>query len=84
MTLVPALQVEERWDTTKKYFSEFLPQQKTFKTTEKNEKYTRISKCLRDEIKILIQIAFVIDVSAPYMKFLTVFQSEGPLIHNIQ
>ena len=67
LTLVPALQkVEERWDTAKKYFLEFLPQQKTFKTTEKNEKYTRISKCLKDEIKILIQIAFyVIDVSAP-------------------
>ena len=57
---------------------------KDIQDNRKNEKYTLISKCLRDEIKILIQIAFVIGVSAPYMKFLTVFQSEGPLIHNIQ
>ena len=65
---------------SQKYFLEYLPKQKTFKATEKNERYIRVCKCLNDEIKTLAQIAFIIDVSSPYTKFLTLFQGEGPLI----
>ena len=51
LTLVPALQVEERWDMSQKYFLEYLPKQKTFKATEKNERYICVCKSLNDEIK---------------------------------
>ena len=85
LTLVPALQkVEERWNQAKKYFLDFLPNAKNFATTpQKNQRYIRIVDCFKNEKTILIQLAFVIDVSTPFSKFLLELQSEGPKVHTI-
>ena len=85
LTLVPALQeVEEHWKPAEKYFEEFLPSQKDeFKRyTSKNERYGRIIQKFKEEEKrILVQMAFVVHVSAPSNTFLLSFPGEGPLIH---
>ena len=83
LTLVPALEkVEERWDDAKKYFIEYLPSTKDFqKCTKSNKRYIKIVESLKKEKFLLIQIAFVVDVSSCFTSFLTVFQSEGPKIH---
>ena len=85
LILVPALQkVEEHWKPAKKYFDEFIPSQKDeFKRyTSKNERYGRIIQKFKEEEKqILVQMAFVINVSSPYNTFLLSFQGDGPLIH---
>ena len=85
LTLVPALQkVEERWNQAKKYFLDFLPTTKNFATTtQKNQQYKRIVDYFKNETTLLIQLAFVIDVSTPFSKFLLEFQSEGPKVHTI-
>ena len=83
LTLVPALEkVEQRWLSAKKYFLEYLPSTKDFsKSTASNKRYSRIVSIFQKENTILIQLAFVIDVSSPYTSFLTEFQSAGPKIH---
>ena len=83
LTLVPALEkVEERWNDAKKYFLEFLPTTKDFsKSTESNKRYVKIVESLRKEKFLLVQIAFVVDISGCFNSFLTVFQSAGPQIH---
>ena len=84
LTLVPALEkMEIHWNAAKKYFLEYLPSMKTeFKNyTSKNERYQKIVEKLKISQRMLVQMAFVIDVSKPYYKFLLRFQGEGPLIH---
>ena len=39
--------------------------------------------CFNNEKAILVQLAFVIDVSTPFSNFLLEFQSEGPKVHVI-
>ena len=76
--------MEERWDQSKQYFMEFLTSKKDFKkTTYQNPRYQRIVAFFRKEKLTLVQLAFTIDVSVPFVNFLTVFQSEGPLVHII-
>ena len=62
---------------------DFLPKQKDeFKRyTCKNERYGRISQKFNSEKRILAQIAFLVDVHAPFNKFLVAFQGDRPLIH---
>ena len=63
---------------------EFLTSKKDFeKTTQQNPRYQRIAAFFRKEKFTLVQLAFTIDVSVPFVNFLTVFQSEGPLVHII-
>ena len=85
LTLVPALQkVEERWNQAKKYFLDFLPSTKKFATTtQQNKRYKKIVDCFNNEKAFLVQLAFVIDVSTVFFKFLLEFQSEGPKVHTI-
>ena len=67
----------------KKYFLEELPkQQKPSKTLEKNDRYNRICRKLRDK-SFPVQLAFLVSVEPIFKKFLHVcfLQSEGPLIH---
>ena len=84
-TLIPALKkVEERWDQSKQYFMEFLNSKKDFeKTTRQNPRYQRIAAIFRKEKFTRVQLAFTIDVSVPFVNFLTVLQSKGPLVHII-
>ena len=85
LTLIPALKkVEVRWDQSKQYFVEFLTSKKDFeKTTQQNPRYQRIAAFFRKEKFTLVQLAFNTDVSVPFVNFLTVFQSEEPLVHTI-
>ena len=63
---------------------EFLTSKKDFeKTTRQNPRYQRIAAIFRKEKFTRVQLAFTIDVSVPFVNFLTVFQSEGPLVHII-
>ena len=82
LTLIPALKkVEERWEQSKQYFVEFLTSKKNFeKTTQQNPRYQRIAAFFRKEKFTFVQLAFNTDVSVPFVNFLTVFQSEGPLV----
>ena len=75
LALIPALKkVEERWDQSKQYFMEFLTSKKDFKkTTYQNPRYQRIVAFFRKEKLTLVQLAFTIDVSVPFVNFLTVF-----------
>ena len=79
---MPALKkVEECWETTKACFLNFLPKEQSFKVTSKNESYISICHNLNNETRILIQMAFVVDLSVPYMNFLENFQTEGLMVH---
>lgn len=83
LTLSPALvKVEDRWEESKEYFLVFLPSTKDFERhTASNKRYVRIADGLKDEYAMRTQIAFVIDVATPFQKFLTVFQTDHPMIH---
>ena len=85
LTLIPALiKVEERWNQSKEYFMEFLTSKNdSEKTTQQNPRYQRIAAFFRKEKFTLAQLAFTIFVSVPFVNFLTVFQSGGPLAHII-
>ena len=78
--MIPTLKkVDERWDQSKQYFMELLTSKKDFeKMTQQNPRYQRIAAFFRKEKFTLVQLAFTIDVSVPFVNFLTVFQSEGP------
>ena len=84
LTLIPALKkVEERWDQSK-YFMEFLTLKKDFeKTTQQNLRYQWIAAFFRKEKFTIVQLAFTIDVSVPFVNFLTVFKIERSLVHII-
>ena len=63
---------------------EFLTSKKDFeKTTEQNPSYQKIAAFFRKEKFTIVQLAFTIHVSVPFVNFLTVFESEGPLVHII-
>ena len=83
LTLVPSLQkVEERWVQCREYYLVYLPSCQQFnKTTATNKRYIRIKDNFLKENFLLIQIAFLIDVSTPFTRFLRYFQSQEPLIH---
>ena len=83
LTLVPALiKIESRWNQTKAYFLEFLPTTKDFANlTNSNKRYHRVKEALLKEKFLKVQLAFVVDVASPFVRFLTLFQSEAPLIH---
>ena len=74
--------VLERWEVSKEYFLEYLRKQKGFeKGAAHNERYKRISTLFKEKTSFLFQIAFLIDATIPFQKFLTTLQFEGPLIH---
>ena len=53
---------------------EFLTLKKDFeKTTQQNPRYQRIAAFFRKEKFTIVQLAFTIDVSVPFVNFLTVF-----------
>ena len=53
------------------------------KTTQENPRYQRTAAFFRKENVTLVQLAFTIDVSVPFVNFLTVFQGEETLVHII-
>ena len=53
------------------------------KTSQPNPRYQSIAVFFRKEKFTLAQLAFTIDVPVPFVNFLTVFQSEGPVVHII-
>ena len=78
LSLQPAIaRILEQWDAIVKYFTE-LPLQD--KTVEKNENYKLIQGLL-DKPLTLVQLRFLLNVAPIFIKFLTTFQQEGPLIH---
>ena len=83
LTLVPSLQkVEESWEQCKEYYLVYFPLCKKFdKTTAANKRYVRIKYNFLKEKVLLVQIAFLIDVSTPFTRFLRFFQNQEPLIH---
>ena len=63
---------------------EILTSKKDFeKMTQQNPRYQRIAAFFRKEKFTLVQLAFTIDVSVPFVNFLTVFQGEETLVHII-
>lgn len=61
-----------------------LKQKDEFKCyTYENERYEQMSQKFDSEKHILVQIAFLFDVHAPFNKFLVAFQGDRPLIHII-
>ena len=61
-----------------------LKQKDEFKCyTYENERYEQMSQKFDSEKYILVQIAFLFDVHAPFNKFLVAFQGDRPLIHII-
>ena len=51
-------------------------------TLSKNKKYDRIKAALKEkEFNYLIEIKFLIGISPIFLKYLTIMQSEGPLVH---
>ena len=63
---------------------EFLTSKKDFeKTTRQNPRYQRIAAIFRKEKFTRVQLAFTIDVSVPFVNFLTVFKIERSLVHII-
>ena len=83
---IPALhKTEQHWEAGKEYSMDFLPKQKDeFKHyTWKNERYGQISQKFKSEKHILVQIAFLVDVHAPFNKFLAESQGDDPQIHVI-
>lgn len=84
LTLVPALErVLLRWDDAKKYFVTFLPFKKEYKRhLPKNERFKRISQAFKEDERLnLLQIEFLKNVAPIFTKFLTMFQTDGPMIH---
>ena len=75
LTLIPTLKkVEERWYQQKQYFMKFLTSKKDFKkTNQQNPRYQIIADFFRKEKFTLVQLAFTINVSVPFVNFLTVF-----------
>ena len=66
---------------TKTIFYEVFNLEKGFKkTNQQNPRYQIIADFFRKEKFTLVQLAFTINVSVPFVNFLTVFQSEGPLL----
>ena len=82
LSLIPILKmVEERWYQQKQYFMKFLTSKKDFKkTNQQNPRYQIIAGFFRKEKFTLVQLAFTTNVSVPFVNFLTVFQSERPLL----
>ena len=83
LTLVPALlRVKKRWEDARYYFLTFVKTKKEYKNSlPKNKKYARIEGSLKDEIKVKLQMCYLIEVAPVFTDFLLIFQGEGPLIH---
>lgn len=85
LSLLPALErVVKTWEPLVKYFLTTLPKTaadaRTLKMVESNPKYIRICRMLKSPTT-LIQINFLLSLSALYDKFLKLFQREDPLVH---
>ena len=86
LTLAPTLErILVRWADAIRYFIQYLPQQKEYKKTlPNNRRYSRIVKALKDnEKETLVEIKFLVGIAPIFTKYLTMFQSEGPLVHCI-
>ena len=84
LTLLPALvRVSERWEDTKKYFLMFLPFKEYKRHLPKNQKHQRIQTALKNENETKMQIAFLRNISPLFQKYLTMFQTDGPMVHLI-
>ena len=76
-----------RWEDAKKYFLVYLPEKDKKKhsgkdTLSKNKKYERIKAALKEnKFNYLIEIKFLIGISPIFLRYLTIMQSEGPLVH---
>ena len=84
LTLVPALErVLERCEDANNYSVTFLPSNKEYKRhLPKNHRFQRINAALKkDELKSLIQIQFFKNIAPVFIKFLRMFQTDGPMIH---
>ena len=80
LTLLPAVQrIHKQLPLLKKYFKEFLP--KNDKRIQKNVSFKRIHEILSEELQLEVELCFLEDVKPVFDKYLTVLQTEGPLIH---
>mgnify|MGYP006342324205 FL=1 len=79
LSLVPALErVLEQWASLSEYFTVYLPSKQPLAC--KNDRYGRIVKVIKAETS-KAKILFLIHSAADFQGFLTLFQTEGPLIH---
>ena len=88
LTLSPSLKkILLRWEDAKKYFLVYLPEKDKKEHSgkdilRKNKKYERIKAVLKEmEFNYLIEIKFLIGISPIFLKYLSIMQSEGPLVH---
>ena len=76
--------VLKNWSVSVDYFTEQLPNsiksKRQKKNLEINERYRRICKNLTDR-KVMVHFAFLMSVTPLFEKFLTMFQSKGPIVH---
>ena len=81
LTLLPAVQrIHKQLPLLKKYSKEFLP--KNDKRIQTNIRFKWIHKILHEELQDLeVELCFLEDVKPVFDKYLTVLQTEGPLIH---
>lgn len=85
LSLLPALErVVKNWEPLVKYFLTKLPETatatRTLKMVESNPKYILICRMMKSPTT-LIQINFLLSLSALYDRFLKLFQREDPLVH---
>ena len=84
LTLVKCLErIEQLWPLIKKYFLTELPKKKELlRNLTTNKRYMRIVKAIRDqEGETLTQIKFILGVNQIFTEYLTIFQSDVPMIH---
>ena len=78
LTLEPAInRIIDRWETLKEYI---MTLQTTNKACEKSARYKRIRRLIQDPA-FMMQLHFLRAACPLFSKFLTLFQSEGPLVH---
>ena len=85
LTLLPAMtRVLTNWKVSMEYFTVQLPKSmksnSARKQLESNERYRRICHGLKDK-KLLFQFAFLSSIAPLFQRFLTLFQTRGPIIH---
>ena len=78
----------KHWDSTVEYFMVYLPNSpmQNNKKAVKSKKYKKIASqlCQEEEVKTKIRVKFLVLVAQTTQTFLTLLQSQKPMIHQLQ
>lgn len=82
LTLGPVVaRIISIYPALEEYFLKFLPKEKSsWKKLQNNARYRRISSVLKDPTT-LVYLNFVLAISLDFQKYLSLFQTEGPIVH---